>query len=43
MKGSSRVQCRFLLWLAPVVLALVVIPAGRSDAAEQTVSENTVA
>ena len=43
MKGSSRIQCRFLLWLAPVVLALVVIPAGRSDAAEQTVSENTVA
>ena len=43
MKGSSRVQCRFLLWLAPVVLALVVLPAGRSDAAEQTVSENTVA
>lgn len=43
MKGSSRVQRRFLLWVAPVVLALVVIPAGRSEAAEQTVSENTVA
>jgi hypothetical protein len=28
--------------LAPVVLASIVIPAGRSDAAEQTVSENTV-
>lgn len=43
MKGSSRVhRRRFFLWLAPVVLAAIVIPAGRSDAAEQAVSENTV-
>ena len=43
MKGSSRGQRRrFLLWLAPLVLALIVMPAGRSEAAEQTVSENTV-
>ena len=43
MNGSSRVhRRRFFLWLAPVVLASIAIPAGRSDAAEQTVSENTV-
>lgn len=44
MKGSSRVQRHhFLLWLTAVMLASIVIPAGRSEAAEQTVSENTVA
>ena len=43
MNGSGRVQRRrFLLWLTPVVLASIVIPAGRSEAAEQTVAENTV-
>ena len=43
MNDSSRVQRRrVLMLLAPVVLASIVIPAGRSDAAEQTVSENTV-
>ena len=31
------------MWLAPVVVALVVLPVGRSEAAELTVSENTVA
>jgi hypothetical protein len=43
VNGSGRVQRRrFLLWLTPVVLASIAIPAGRSDAAEQTVSQNTV-
>ena len=43
MNGSGRVhRRRFFLWLAPVVLASIALPAGRSDAAEQTVSENTV-
>jgi hypothetical protein len=33
--GSGRVRCRrFLLWLAPVVLTTMVLPAARSDAAE---------
>jgi LPXTG-motif cell wall-anchored protein len=33
--GSGRVRCRrFLLWLAPVVLASIVLPAARSDAAD---------
>jgi hypothetical protein len=33
--GSGRVRCRrFLLWLAPVVLATIVLPAARSDAAD---------
>jgi hypothetical protein len=43
VNGSSRVRRRrFFLWLAPVVLASIAIPAARSDAAEQKVSENTV-
>lgn len=43
MNGSGRVRRRrFFLWLAPMVLASIALPAGRSDAAEQTVSENTV-
>ena len=44
MNGSSRVRrlC-FFVWLAPVVLASIAVPAGRSDAAEQKVSANTVA
>ena len=43
VNGSSRVRRRrFFLWLAPLVLASIAIPAGRSDAAEQKVSENTV-
>ena len=43
MNGSGRVRHhRFFLWLAPVVLASIALPAGRADAAEQKVSENTV-
>lgn len=43
MKESGRVQRRrVLMLLAPLVLVSIVIPAGRSDAAEQTVAENTV-
>jgi hypothetical protein len=30
------------MWLAPMVAASIVIPAARSEAAEQTVAENTV-
>ena len=44
MNGSGRVRRRlFFLWLAPVVLASIALPAGRSDAAEEAVSANTVA
>lgn len=43
VNGSSRVRRRrCFLWLAPLVLASIAIPAGRSDASEQKVSENTV-
>src|SRR2546423_7495640 len=35
VKGSGRVRCRrFLVWLAPVTLAAIVLPAARSDAAD---------
>ena len=43
MNGSGRVRRRrSLLWLAPVVLASIAVPAGRSDAAEGKVSPTTV-
>ena len=43
MNGSSRIRRRrSLLWLAPVVVASIAIPAGRSDAAEEKVSATTV-
>ena len=43
MNGSGRVRRRrSLLWLAPVVLAAIAVPASRSDAAEGKVSPTTV-
>ena len=43
MNGSGRIRRRrSLLWLAPVVVASIAIPAGRSDAAEGKVSATTV-
>jgi 2-oxoglutarate dehydrogenase E2 component (dihydrolipoamide succinyltransferase) len=41
---SGRVRCRrFLLWLAPVVLASIVLPGARSDAADANPDAATVA
>ena len=35
MNGSGRARCRrILVWLAPVVLASIVLPGARSDAAD---------
>lgn len=43
MNGSGRIRRRrSLLWLAPVVVASIAIPASRSDAAEGKVSPTTV-
>jgi hypothetical protein len=44
VNGPGRVRRRrFFLWLAPVMLASIAVPAGRGEAAEQTVSPTTVA
>ena len=43
MNGSDRVHGRSLLWLAPVVLASIVCPAARSDAAEAKATAAQVA
>ena len=42
MNGLVRARGRFFLLLAPLVLMLVAVPAGRSDAAEGKVSPTTV-
>lgn len=43
VNGSGRVRRRrFFLWLAPVVLASIAVPAGRADAEETKVSPTTV-
>ena len=44
MNGSGRVRCRrFLVWVAPVVLASMVLPGARSDAADANPDAATVA
>jgi hypothetical protein len=44
VNGSGRTHAlRFFMWLVPVLLGSIVIPAGRTDAAEQRVSATTVA
>jgi pyruvate dehydrogenase E2 component (dihydrolipoyllysine-residue acetyltransferase) len=44
VNGPGRVRRRrFFLWLAPVMLASIAVPAARGEAAEQTVSPTTVA
>lgn len=42
MNGLVQARGRFFLLLAPLVLMLVAVPAGRSDAAEGKVSPTTV-
>ena len=42
MNGLVQTRGRFFLLLAPLVLVLVAVPAGRSDAAEGKVSPTTV-
>ena len=43
MNGLVQTRGRFFMLLAPLVLILVAVPAGRSDAAEEKVSATTVA
>jgi hypothetical protein len=43
VNGLVQTRGRFFMLLAPLVLIVVAVPAGRSDAAEEKVSATTVA